>query len=264
MPNHAPRALVSQRTPRKWVRAVMCGFLFVGACDEKPRPWASGEGPPAVFAQAPSGVSTGQTTVADAPLDAGDADVSAAPGVYTTAAGTSAPAPGTGEPFHPDHPLTPGGLWVTCRDAMSLSGDPLKDVTRIGLLCGPITGLRRKTAQAIVGVIGEKDPPVYTSFRVQKGACYRVFAVADEGVRELDVAVLSSRQVRVAADHSDGRVAVVQPDRPFCTFGDDVFSLEIGAAKGGGRFAAEVWAIGERRRPGETTEPLDEPPLDKP
>ena len=148
---------------------------------------------------------------------------------------------------------------------MSLSGDPLKDVTRIGLLCGPSNGLRRKTAQAIVGVIGERDPPVVAELRVARGACYRVIGVSDEGAEELDVTVRSSRDVAVAADHSKGRLAIVQPDRPFCTFADDVFSIDFTARRGSGRFAAEVWAIGEpRRRGGPIEAPADERPMDDP
>ena len=62
-----------------------------------------------------------------------------------------------------------------------------------------------------------------------------------------------------------GRLAIVQADRPFCTFGDDVFTLEVAARQGSGRFAAEVWSLGEPRRKGERAAgPADEGPIDKP
>lgn len=161
--------------------------------------------------------------------------------------------------------VTPGGGWVKCHEGLSLSGDPVKDVTRIGLLCGPSNGMRRKTKQAIVGLVGEHEPPVVTSIQSARGACYRIFAAADAQVSELDVTVRSSRDVGVAADHGAGRLAIVQPDRPFCTFADETFTVEVSARRGSGRFAAEVWALGEPRRRRDSTEPLlDEPPLDKP
>ncbi len=251
-----------------------------GGCDERERPWSGREGPAAVLAPPPAG-ETGETVeIAPDPsgTSAGDTGTPADPGLLPSPV---APSPSTGasaraaaaallpgaEPLPeiaPGRAITPGGGWVKCFEGLTLSGDPLKDVTRLGLLCGPSNGLRRKTRQAIVGIIGEGEPPVEQPLRVARGACYRVIAVADAGVRELDVTVRSSRDVAVAADHSSGRLAIAQPDRPFCTFADDIFSVGFAARRGSGRFAAEVWAIGEPRRKAEPDAPADERPLDEP
>lgn len=237
--------------------------LAAVSCDDRPHPWAGNDGPAAVLTAPPPGPSgepigqadDGPATTSAPAAPAGDA--SAPPVADPTAAPEPVPAS--------THEITPGGGWVSCAEGLTLSGDPLKDVTRLGLVCGPANGMRRKTQQAIVGVVGEHEPPVVAQLRVARGACYRIFAVADAQVSELDVTVRSSRDVAVAGDHTPGRRAIVQADRPFCTFADDIFSLEVSALHGNGRFAAEVWSLGERRRKGEAAEgPADEGPIDKP
>jgi hypothetical protein len=245
----------------------LCAALAVlaaSACEQKARPWAGKDGPPSALSPPPPGATAevGATTepIATAEVKA-NADVSATAVPVVPPQATEAPAPAQAGAAG----IVPGGPWVKCAEGLTLSDDPLKDVTRLGMVCGLSTGMRRKTQQAIVGVIGEHEPPVAVELRVARGACYRVFAVADAQVAELDVTVRSSRDVAVAADHAAGRLAIVQTDRPFCTFAADVFSLEVTARRGSGRFAAEVWSLGEPRRKGEVPEgPADEGPIEKP
>lgn len=267
--------------------ALVLAVAVAAGCEEKPRPWSRDDGAPAVLqpvpgagiagagaslsgagggatgaaresAGAPQG-SSGETTSGAPSAAAGEASGAPAAGSASVEIPSEDPVPGSGDK------VTPGGGWVRCREGFALSGDPVKDVTRLGLLCGPSNGMRRRSRQAIVGVVGEHEPPVTASIRAARGACYRVLAAADAGVGELDVTVRSSRGAGVAADHAKGRLAVVQPDRPFCTFSDETFTVEVSAARGAGRFAAEVWALGEARKRGDPGEsPADEAPLDEP
>jgi hypothetical protein len=75
-----------------------------------------------------------------------------------------------------------------------------------------------------------------------------VFAVADRGVADLDVAVRSSRGAVIASDGGDDAWPMVQPDRPFCALEDDDATVEISARKGAGRFAMEVWVLRTPKR----------------
>ncbi len=272
--------------PEPRALAALVLALASPGCDDKPRPWSGREGPAAVLAPPQPG-GTGEAvepapqapeSPSGSPSDPADpshpAPASSSPSAGDPGLALPAPAPskvvllpGLDDPNAPAeaHRITPGGGWVKCHEGLVLSGDPLKDVTRIGLLCGPSNGLRRKTRQAIVGVIGEGDPPVPAELRVARGACYRVIGVADEAASELDITVRSSRGVAVAADHSTGRLALAQPDRPFCTFADDIFTIDFSARRGSGRFAAEVWSVGEPRRRGDSLDaPADERPLGDP
>ena len=106
---------------------------------------------------------------------------------------------------------------------------------------------------------------LYNSGNVEakRGECYRVFAVADATVTDLDVTVHSSRGAPVAADHGEDAWPIVQPDRPFCPLEKDVYTLEIAAHRGHGRFAAEVWVLrtvkaGSAGRTQHGSEPVDD------
>jgi hypothetical protein len=140
-------------------------------------------------------------------------------------------------------PVRVGGPWVRCYGGFHPAGDPVKDVTRLSLLCGPENGMHRLSKRPIEGELREAGPAVAEAFDAHRGECYRVFAVGAPSVADLDVVVRSSRGSAVAADHVDDRWPVVQPDRPFCPLEDDRYTVEISAKKGSGRFAAEVWVL---------------------
>ena len=95
----------------------------------------------------------------------------------------------------------------------------------------------------------EGGPAVSETFEARRGECYPVFAAAEPAVVGLDVVVRSSRGSAVAGDHGDDAWPIVQPDRPFCPLEDDHYTVEVTAKRGGGRFAAEVWALRSPRRP---------------
>lgn len=103
--------------------------------------------------------------------------------------------------------------------------------------------MRRLSAQAMVGSVAEGQPPVVETFSSKRGECYRIFAVAEAQVGDLDVAVKSSRDAVIAADHGEDAWPIVQPDRPFCVLEDDTLRIEISARRGQGRFAAELWGL---------------------
>jgi hypothetical protein len=134
-----------------------------------------------------------------------------------------------------------GGLWSGCHAGFVPAAEPLTAVTRLALACGPVNGMRRK-GRAFQGQV-HPGQPSRQSVRVAADACYRVIAVASSEVVDLDVAVTSSRGTRVAADDQRGRWLLIDPDRPFCSFTADTFTLEVSSREGSGRYALEVWEL---------------------
>jgi hypothetical protein len=131
---------------------------------------------------------------------------------------------------------------VRCYGNFRPSDDPLRDVTRLGVLCGPANGMTRVDGPAIQGLVVEGSPTRAGTVRAARGECLRVFAVAAGSVSDLDVVVRSSRGAAIGADHSEDRFPIVQPDRPLCFLDDDELTIEI-TSRGQGRFAAEVWRL---------------------
>jgi hypothetical protein len=132
---------------------------------------------------------------------------------------------------------------VRCYGGFHPSGEPVKDVTRLSILCGPENGMKRLSQRPLEGSVTAGGPGVSETFEARRGECYRVFAVAEAGVADLDIVVRSSRGAAIAADHGEDAWPIVQPDRPFCALEDDRLTVEVSAKRGSGRFAAEVWVL---------------------
>ncbi len=119
----------------------------------------------------------------------------------------------------------------------------MADLTRLAMLCGPANGMKRLSKKAVEGDVAEGGPALTAPLDAKKGFCYRVFAVAEPSVTDLDVIVRSSRGTSIARDHGEDRWPIVQPDRPFCPLANDAMTVEITARHGTGRAAAEVWML---------------------
>jgi hypothetical protein len=135
-----------------------------------------------------------------------------------------------------------GGLWVSCYQGFEPGERAAADVARLGLLCGPPNGMRR-VGDTLTGSVEPGKKASAHPLKARAGACYRIFAVADDGVQDLDVIVRSSRGSRLSTDDTDDRWPIVEPERPFCTFANDNFTVELSAEAGAGRYAAELWEL---------------------
>ncbi len=113
---------------------------------------------------------------------------------------------------------------------------------RLGLMCGPSNGMR-KAVEAKDTELGEGVKEREHAFVAELGDCYRVFAVGDSGIEDLDVEVLGPSGTRVAFDTSDDRWPVVKPDGPFCVFEGGTYKARVHAQRGAGHYAIEVWRL---------------------
>ena len=113
---------------------------------------------------------------------------------------------------------------------------------RLGLLCGPQNGMSKLTgsreAEIKDGGAGLEHP-----FEAKAGECFRIFAVADPSIEDLDIEVLSPTQKRVAFDTGDDRWPVVNPEGPFCVTEEGLHGARVRAQRGIGRYAIEIWRL---------------------
>jgi hypothetical protein len=132
-----------------------------------------------------------------------------------------------------------GGDWLRCYGNFVPRVDPRHDLARLTASCGARNRMRRRLGP-IEGSVVEGGKPAEHRFRVVQGGCYRVFAVGEPFVRDLDVEVLSADGRRVAYDTGEDRWPIVEPDRPFCAFEAGEYRAVVRAQRGSGRYALAI------------------------
>ncbi len=133
-----------------------------------------------------------------------------------------------------------GGLFVRCTEGLVAERDPVRDVMRLLLACGPSTGMTRLGDAPLEGALGPDSGPVSFDIRLKKGHCYRLFGAAGPGAEDLSVEIFSSRGTLIASDHRQDRLAVVQPDRPVCPPEDVDAQIVVLATGASAAFALEI------------------------
>jgi hypothetical protein len=128
-----------------------------------------------------------------------------------------------------------GGNWLKCYANFQPRDEPELDVLRLGVLCGPSNGMRKVA-------VGGKNGGEHT-WEANAGDCFRIFAVGEPSVEDLDVEVLDPGGHRLARDSSDDRWPIVKPDGPFCTVADGTHRARVRIERGLGRHALEVWRL---------------------
>jgi hypothetical protein len=134
-----------------------------------------------------------------------------------------------------------GGIWAECYASFSPSGEPKADLARITRSCGPTGGMRAITPVETKEQ-NEKDPADRFTFYVpNSGACYRVYAMGDRNVKDLDVLLRGPDGDNVVADVGHDAFPVVPPYGPICFDAPGLYMLEVSVFRGGGRYALQVW-----------------------
>lgn len=154
----------------------------------------------------------------------------------------SATAPPASAAVPTDAAAPVGGNWLRCYSGFSPRNEPEREVQRLGLLCGPVNGMR-KVASATDSARDDGGTAREHRFQAEVGDCYRIFAVADPGVFDLDVEVLAPDGRRVARDTGDDRWPIVNPDGPFCLHEAGEYRAVVRAARGAGSYGIEIWRL---------------------
>jgi hypothetical protein len=102
-------------------------------------------------------------------------------------------------------------------------------VTKMTPLGGPTTGHQ-----------ADQDRPQELPLAAKGNHCYRVYARAAEGIRDLDVAVKDSAGVVVGEDSTDDSSAVVPEDGAVCFTKDDDASVVVSVGRGSGEYAIQI------------------------
>ncbi len=137
------------------------------------------------------------------------------------------------------HGAWSGGTWESCYAGYAPSGDPGKDVLRLGLLCGPYHGMREVRPDDS-GRLGASEEHV-RDFGAKQGACFRVVAVCDAAMGAVQVEMLGADD-RVEARSAAGRWVVLPARGPWCAERDEDVRIRL-RAEGIGSYAMQLWML---------------------
>ncbi|HVU05307.1 MAG TPA: hypothetical protein VHE30_26345 [Polyangiaceae bacterium] len=126
--------------------------------------------------------------------------------------------------------------WRSCLVGFSPGRDARVDALRLSVACGPVTGLDRHAHAT--GIVDEAGPPVRLPFTAVRGDCFRVFAVADAPVDDLEAEVVGPKGVSVTLANQGRRWVVLGEEGPFCPAEPGDYEVRLSTHAGRGNVAA--------------------------
>ena len=129
-----------------------------------------------------------------------------------------------------------------CWQGTALAGDAQKDFDAIIEKCGSPTGLAEYTRPVMGKLHHEHDKRDTYKLKLVAGMCYRYFAVADSGVKDLDILVTKPNGALVADDKTSHPVAIIEFDKSWCMDEDAEYDFHIEVdGVGTGHYVFGVW-----------------------
>jgi hypothetical protein len=126
---------------------------------------------------------------------------------------------------------------------LSLSGDASKDYEKLAGSCGAPAGLVEYAKPVKGHLHSVKDKRDTFTLKLQKGLCYRYFAVADSGIKDLDILVEKRNGALVADDKQTSPVAIIESEKTWCMNEDAEYDFHIEVdGEGAGKYVFGVWA----------------------
>lgn len=131
--------------------------------------------------------------------------------------------------------------WAPCHQSYKAKGkDAARDVAAMARSCAKTTKLKL-IGKTLTGKQADQDKPQTFPLAAKANHCYRVYAQATEGIKDLDVVVKDSAGIVVAQDSTDDPSPVVTEDGAVCFSKDDAATIVMSVGMGSGSYAVQVW-----------------------
>jgi hypothetical protein len=132
--------------------------------------------------------------------------------------------------------------WAGCHQSFKAKGkDVAGDVAAMAKGCATVTKMKL-VGKTLMGKQGAEDPPQSFPFDAKASHCYRAYAQASEGIKDLDVVVKDSASIVVGQDSTDDPSPVVMEDGVVCFSKDDKAALVVSVGMGKGSYAVQIWS----------------------
>ena len=110
----------------------------------------------------------------------------------------------------------------------------------MGKACQKATKMK-EIGKTFKGKQADKDPPQSFPLKAKAGHCYRAYAQAAEGIKDLDLAIKDSTGAIAGEDSTDDPSPVVFEDGAVCFKEDDAATVVVSVGMGSGAYAVQVW-----------------------
>lgn len=95
--------------------------------------------------------------------------------------------------------------------------------------------------KTLMGKQADQDKPQSFPLEAKANHCYRVYAQAVDGIKDLDLVVKDSAGVVVGQDSTDDPSPVVLEGGAVCFTKDDKASVVVSVGMGSGAYAVQIW-----------------------
>ncbi|HEV3190709.1 MAG TPA: hypothetical protein VGY54_09455 [Polyangiaceae bacterium] len=214
--------------------AVIAPFaVTLGACG------IFGGGKPAETAPAASAAGGEEAGAAESASAAEATSAPAAAGSAPEKAGEATPPPSS--PGSTKAATKTEPAWATCHEKYKAKGkDPSADVAALAKGCAKASKMKL-IGKTLTGKQSDSGPPQSYPLKAEANHCYRVFAQAQESIKNLDVAIKDSSGTIAAQDGSSSPTAIVVDDGAVCFNAKDAATVVVSVGSGSGKYAVQIW-----------------------
>ncbi len=130
-----------------------------------------------------------------------------------------------------------------CWQSLSLTGEAQRDFDALAESCGKPTGMLEYAKPEKGHLRSTNDKRDTFTLKLRKALCYRFFAVADSGMKDIDILIERPGGALVGDDKQNGPIAIIEAGQPWCITDDQEldFHVEIDGV-GAGNYVFGAWA----------------------
>jgi hypothetical protein len=130
-----------------------------------------------------------------------------------------------------------------CWQEVGLTGEHAKDYESLLAKCGSPTGLLEYVKPAAGKVHHQHDVRDTFQVKLHGGLCYRIFAVSDGTIADLDILITTTSNSIIGDDKVKGPVAIIHGDQPWCMDDDTEYQFHVEVdGPGSGGYMFGIWA----------------------
>jgi len=137
----------------------------------------------------------------------------------------------------PKATVSDGDCWKT----VSFAGQHDTDWTALLAKCGTPTGMLEYVKPQNGKLHSVKDKVDSFAVTMSKTQCYRLFAVADSSIHDIDILILRDGNI-LGSGSMTQPVEIVQGTSPFCPVDDGTYSFDVKVnGEGKGAYTFGIW-----------------------